>query len=109
MGLRVGTGPGLACPGSPSGRARSASSPGGGCRSHETAVTVPVFDAPGELAPELAVRAAALIGAAAQSAGLPLPSLSHPSFLEHMHLEEGRTTFPGTGTESRHELEAQLV
>ncbi len=43
--------------------------------------------------PELR-RAAALIGAAALDAGVPLPIDSHTHFFENLHIEERRTTFP---------------
>lgn len=41
-----------------------------------------------------ASAAAALIGTAAQSAGLPLPATAHPNFFEYHHIEMRRTTFP---------------
>jgi glycosyltransferase involved in cell wall biosynthesis len=49
----------------------------------------------GEPLPAVALsRAATLIGLAAAGDGRPLPITCHTSFLEHRHLEEGKTTFP---------------
>jgi glycosyl transferase family 2 len=63
----------------------------------ETAVEVDVEGGgPPPLSPALAVRAAALLGAAARGKGMPLSTLSNPSFLEYRHIEERRTTFPSS-------------
>jgi Glycosyl transferase family 2 len=63
----------------------------------DTAVKVDVEgECPTALQPQVAARAAALIGAAARGEGMPLPDLSNPSFLEYMHIEERRTTFPSS-------------
>jgi hypothetical protein len=51
---------------------------------------------PAPLRPEVAARAIVLIGAATRCEGMPLPDLSNPSFLEYMHIEERRTTFPSS-------------
>ncbi len=59
--------------------------------------------------PHLARRAAALIGAAAQGEGMPLDGLSHPSFLEYMHIEERRTTFPSSETNPQPGLEVEAI
>jgi len=59
--------------------------------------------------PQAAARAAALIGAAVQGEGMPLPSLSHPCFLEYMHIEEQRTTFPSTAAEPQPVLETEAA
>jgi hypothetical protein len=77
----------------------------------ETAVEVDVEgEVPAGLRPEVAARPAALIGAAARGAGWPLSDLSNPSFLEYMHIEEGRTTFPSAGAaQPRPELKAVAV
>ncbi len=49
----------------------------------------------GEPLPAAALgRAATLIGLAAASAGPPAPITSHARFLEHRHIEEGKTTLP---------------
>jgi hypothetical protein len=53
-------------------------------------------EAPAALSPQLAARAVALIGAATRCNGLPLPDLSNSSFLEYMHIEERRSTFPAS-------------
>ena len=63
----------------------------------ETAVEVDVEgEPPAALRPQLAAPAAALIGAAAQGEGMPLPDLSNPSYLEYRHIEERRSTFPSS-------------
>jgi Glycosyl transferase family 2 len=62
----------------------------------ETLVEADPGGAAGEPIPEAGLRrAAALIGAAVQSEGMPLSPISNPSFFERLHLDEGRTTFPG--------------
>jgi hypothetical protein len=53
-------------------------------------------EVPAALQLEVAARAAALIGAAARVEGMPLPNLSNASYLEHMHIEERRSTFPSS-------------
>jgi Glycosyl transferase family 2 len=58
------------------------------------------------LAP-LAWRAAALIRAASLGEGMPLPALAHSSFLEYRHIEEGRTSFPWSGSRQQQTPEAQ--
>lgn len=55
--------------------------------------------------PRLARRAAAVVGAAVQGDGMPLRPLSHPTFLEYMHLEERRTTFPAGDGEPQRDVE----
>ena len=50
-----------------------------------------------------------MIGAAVQGEGMPLDGLSHPSFLEYMHIEERRTTFPSSGTDPQPELEIEAI
>jgi hypothetical protein len=53
--------------------------------------------------------AAALIGAAALTAGIPLPPTSQASFFEHLHIEERRTTFPLSGEGPHRELDTLTI
>jgi glycosyltransferase involved in cell wall biosynthesis len=63
----------------------------------EALVEVDPDGAPGEPLPQSGLsRAAALIGAAVQGEGMPLPAISHPSFFERLHIDEQRTTFPSS-------------
>lgn len=50
------------------------------------------------LPPQALSTAAALIGIALQGGAKRLSPLSHSSFLERLHIDEQRTTFPGTKT-----------
>ena len=76
----------------------------------ETVVEVDVEGDPADLEPDIAARPAALIGAAARGAGWPLSDQSNPSFLEYMHIEEGRTLFPSSGAaQPRPKLKAVAV
>ena len=53
--------------------------------------------------------AASLLGAAAQTAGMPLPPTSQASFFEHLHIEERRTTFPLSASGPHRELDTLTI
>jgi len=68
---------------------------GGGAPELEATVAAESMGGQGEPLPAAALsRAATAIGLAAAGDGRALPTTSHTSFLEHRHLEEGKTTFP---------------
>jgi glycosyltransferase involved in cell wall biosynthesis len=74
---------------------------GGAVPELEATVAVEPTDDRSEPLPAAALsRAATLIGLGAAGDGRPLPITSHTSFLEHRHIEEGKTTFPLSETVS---------
>jgi len=100
VGLRLGTGtePG---PAALALRGSALERLAGGPPEPEALVELAAGDpAPGEPLPRPELeRAAALIAAAVQGRGTPLEESSHSRFLERMHLDERRTTFPSSARE----------
>jgi Glycosyl transferase family 2 len=109
-GLRVGASPATGLAGLAVRASALEHLAGGLLPQPETAVEVELQgEQPAELQPEVASRPAALIGAAARGEGWPLPALSNPSFLEYMHIEERRTTFPSDGENAGTQSKPQVA